>query len=129
VLSDDIHPEWRFNRILEELHKIAPNRMTKNELIEKIGNEIAEDVLYSDVKFLTNIRYLRTSFYLDTDFTTNIVERGITILTQMSPEKRFPRRENKGITFRLKRDWLGITFFVVGVILIFYIFWGVFIYQ
>ena len=128
MLSEDIHREWRFNQILEELNKIAPNRMTKNELIEKLGNEIAEDVLYSDVKFLTNIRYLRTSFYLDTDFTTNIVEQGITALTQMSPEKRFPRRENRGIIFQVKRDWLGITFFLVGVILIVYIFWGVFIY-
>ena len=128
MLSEDIQREWRFNQILEELNKIAPNRMTKNELIEKLGNEIAEDVLYSDVKFLTNIRYLRTSFYLDTDFTTNIVEQGITALTQMSPEKRFPRRENRGIIFKVKRDWLGITFFLVGVILIVYIFWGVFIY-
>ena len=69
--------------------------MTKDELIEKIGNDISEDVLYLDVKYLTNIRYLRTSFYLGKDFKTNIVERGITAFTQTSPEKRFPREKTK----------------------------------
>jgi hypothetical protein len=103
--------------------------MRKNELIEKIGNEIAEDVIYSDVKYLTNIRYLRTSFYLDTDFTTNIVEQGIIALTQTSPEKRFPRRENVGSPFQLKQSWLGIAFLILGIFLIIYVYWGIFIYE
>jgi len=124
-----VHQEWRYNRILEELHKISPNRLTKSELIEKIGNEITEDVLYTDVKYLTKIRYLRTSFYLDENFLTNIVEDGITALTQTSPEKRFPRIENKGITYTLKRDWLGIAFLIFGISVIIYIVWGIFIYN
>ena len=101
--------------------------MNKSELIEKLGSEITEDMLYTDVKYLSKIGYLITSFDLEKDFSTRIVEDGITALIRMSPEKPSSYK-NKGILSKLKENWQGIVFLSIGLIVTGYVFYGIFIY-
>lgn len=127
-MREDIPQEWRYKRILEELYKIVPSRMNKSELLKQLGNEITEDILYTDVKYLSKIGYLITSFDSEKDFSTRIIKEGITALIRKNPEKKRSSHKNNGIISKLKKDWQGIVILSIGIIVTGYILWGVLIY-
>ena len=99
--------------------------MNKSELIEKLGSEITEDMLYTDVKYLSKIGYLITSFDLEKDFSTRIVEDGITALIHKSPEKRFSYK----IKRILNENWQMIVIWSIGIIVLGYIFYRIYQHQ
>ena len=121
-MREDISRESRYNQILEELCKIFPSRINKSELLEKLGNIITEDRFYTDVKHLSKIGYLVTSFDSEKDFSTRIVEDGITALIHKSPEKRFSYK----IKRILNENWQMIVIWSIGIIVLGYIFYRIY---